>query len=194
MVALARTPARMTVAEFLAWEPGDGHRWQLVDGEPQPMSPATRTHGTLQLTLGSAILRHLESISSACVAITEAGIVPHVQSRTNVRIADIAVTCSGYVIEESTLTEPVLIVEVLSPSNQAETWSNVWTYTSIPSVREILVLHSGSVAAEVLRRHADQSWPQTTERIESGLLELRSIGFSTSLTDLYRGTRFARQP
>lgn len=38
----------MTVAEFLAWNPPEGQAWQLVDGEPQAMAPASRTHGTIQ--------------------------------------------------------------------------------------------------------------------------------------------------
>ncbi len=43
MVALAKTSRRMTVAEFLDWDSGDrtGRRWQLVDGEPQAMAPAS---------------------------------------------------------------------------------------------------------------------------------------------------------
>ena len=32
----------MTVAEFLAWDAGDGRLWQLVDGQPQAMAPAGR--------------------------------------------------------------------------------------------------------------------------------------------------------
>jgi len=35
----------MTVAEFLAWNPPSARLWQLVDGEPQAMAPANRTHG-----------------------------------------------------------------------------------------------------------------------------------------------------
>ena len=35
-------PPRMTVAEFLEWEPEDrsGALWQLRDGEPEMMAPA----------------------------------------------------------------------------------------------------------------------------------------------------------
>jgi hypothetical protein len=50
------------------------------------------------------------------------------------------------------LTDPVLLIEILSPRNQAKTWTNVWAYTSIPSVREILILRGDRVAAELLRR------------------------------------------
>jgi hypothetical protein len=53
------------------------------------------------------------------------GVVPHVQSSHNMRVPDLAVTCSDYETEEAELTDPVLIVEILSPSNQAETWANV---------------------------------------------------------------------
>jgi len=86
------------------------------------------------------------------------------------------------------LDEPVLLVEILSPSNQPETWSNVWAYTSIPSVRELLVLHTSRVAAEVLRRTADGSWPQRFEPAADGVLSLESLGFELELAELYAGT------
>ena len=57
-----------------------------------------------------------------------------------------------YQQEEYDASDPVLLVEILSPSNRAETWTNVWAYTTIPSVREILVLHSLRIRAELLRR------------------------------------------
>jgi Uma2 family endonuclease len=46
-------PSRMSVAEFLTWDPGDGQAWQLVDGEPQAMAPANHTHGAIQNELGA---------------------------------------------------------------------------------------------------------------------------------------------
>lgn len=194
MSASAKIPVRMTVAEFLAWNPQDGKSWQLVDGEPQAMSPSNRTHATLQLELGSLIRNHLAAQSSPCVAMTEAGVVPNVQSRHNFRIPDLAVTCSDYTAEEATIADPILIVEILSMSNRAETWSNVWTYTTIPSVREILVLHTVAIAADLLRRKPDGSWPEEPEHIESGELALDSIGFRVALAELYRTTRLAVRP
>jgi Uma2 family endonuclease len=191
MIAVAKIPVRMSVAEFLAWDPGDGQPWQLVDGEPRAMAPANRTHGALQNELGSLIRNHLVERRSPCSVVTTPGIIPHVRSSHNFRIPDLAVTCSGYQAEESALTDPVLIVEILSPSNEADTWANVWTYTTIPSVREILVLHSATIGAEILRRLPDNTWPEEPELIESGTLALDSIGFSVALADLYRFTRLA---
>ena len=189
MIAVARIPVRMSVAEFLAWDPGDGLTWQLVDGVPQAMSPPNRTHGALQSELSRLVGNCLVERGSRCSIVTTPGIIPHVRSSHNFRIPDLAVTCSDYQTEESALSEPVLIVEILSPSNQAETWANVWTYTTIPSVREILVLHTAEIRAELLRRLPDGSWPEEPEAITTGPLSLDSIGFSQKLAALYRTTR-----
>jgi Uma2 family endonuclease len=142
----------MTVAEFLAWNaPGHG-RWQLVDGEPVAMAPASRTHGALQNELGGVIRNHLAASGSACTVIAAPGIVPQVRAEDNFRIPDLAVTCTAYETEEYDVANPVLIVEIPSPSNRAETWQNVWSYTTIPSLQEILILSSTAVRASLLRR------------------------------------------
>ena len=185
-------PSRMSVAEFLAWDPGDGQVWQLVDGEPQAMAPANHTHGAIQIELGRLIGNHLADRSMPRHVVGAPGIVPRVQARSNLRIPDLAVTCSGYEAEESTLPDPVLVIEILSPSNHAETWSNVWTYTTIPSVRDILIVRSATIGADLLRRNPDGTWPERPEAIEEGDLVLDSIGFRAPIAALYRTTRLAR--
>lgn len=191
MSALPKIPVRMTVAEFFAWNPPSPQLWQLVDGEPQAMAPASITHGAIQNELGSLIRNHLADRASPCRVVTMPGVIPHVQSETNVRIPDLAVTCSGYDAEESALANPVLLIEILSPSNQAETWANVWAYTTIPSVCEILVLKTASIGAELLRRNQDGSWPSQPLSVDTGDLTLESVGFSAPLAAAYRTTRLA---
>jgi Uma2 family endonuclease len=183
----------MTVAEFLAWDAGDGRPWQLVDGEPQAIAPANRTHGAVQGELYSLIRNHLAEKSSLCSVLANPGVVPRVQAEHNVRIPDLAVICLDYESEEPVISDPVLIAEILSPSNAAETWANVWAYSTIPSVREIVVPRTVSIGAELLRRRADGSWPRTPEAIEAGNLVLESIGFQAPLTAPYRTTRLARR-
>ena len=76
----------------------------------------------------------------------------------------------------------------MSPSNQAKTWSNVWAYTSIPSVREILVLHSTRMQAQLLRRTQAGGWPEEPEQITGAELLLASIDLRVAMTDLYART------
>jgi Uma2 family endonuclease len=186
-----KIPVRMTVAEFLAWDAPGNQLWQLVDGEPQAMAPASVTHGAIQAQLARLIGNHLEERASPCRVVTAPGVIPRVQAEINFRIPDLGVTCASYDSEDFALAAPVLVIEILSPSNQAETWSNVWTYTTIPSVREILVLRTAIVGADLLRRNEDGSWPETPQVILGGDVTLDSVGFTFALTAAYRTTRLA---
>ena len=123
-------PGRTTVAEFLAWDQPMGPRWQLVDGSPQTMSPHNRTQGSMLAELARLMGNHLVEQESSYTLVACPGIVPHVRAEFNYRIADLAVTSSAYAEEEFTLLDPVLIVEIVSPNDEAETWSNLWTYTT----------------------------------------------------------------
>ena len=83
----------------------------------------------------------------------------------------------------------MLLVEILSPGNERDTWENVWTYATIPSVQEILVVHSTRIRAELLRRSDELAWPETPEAIgPDGILRLESIDFTCPLPELYAET------
>ena len=173
MVAVAKIPVRMTVDEFLDWDSGDGLTWQLVDGEPQAMAPAKISHAALQGELARLIGNYLAEKGSPCSVLVTPGVIPHLQSSHNVRVPDLAVRCTEPQIEEATVENPVLIIEILSPSNQAEPWANVWY---------------------ILRRRTDGTWPEEPEEITHGNLILESIGFRVPLADIYRTTRLRRPP
>jgi Uma2 family endonuclease len=186
-----KPPDPMTVPEFLVWNaPGEAH-WQLIDGEPVAMAPTSRTHGTLQQELGRLIGNHLAGAGSPRTVVAATGIIRRVRTTENFRIPDLAVTCSKYETEEYDVSDPVLIVGILSPSNRADTWRNVWAFTTIPSLREILSLRGTAIRAELLRRGSDGSWPAASTVIEDGDLVLDSIDFTVPLSDIYRTTRLA---
>ena len=186
-----KVPHHMTVDEFIAWV-GDG-RWQLVDGEPRAMAPANATHGIIQANLAYTLTRHLRDAASPCRAVTEPAIVPRVRARSNMRVPDVAVTCSQIDAGQLALPDPLLVVEILSPTNEQETWENVWTYVSIPSVQEILVLRSASIAADLLSRRPGGTWPE--EPIQIGrdeTLRLECIDLTCRLGEFHIGTYLAR--
>jgi hypothetical protein len=77
------------------------------------------------------------------------------------------------------------LIEILSPTNQEKTWTNVWAYTR---VREILVPRADRIAAELLRRSPQGGWPDRSIAISEGELILESIGLRVALADLYART------
>jgi len=91
------------------------------------------------------------------------------------------------------LANPVLLIEIVSPSNEVATWTNVWAYTTIPSVTEILTVRSTRVEAELLRRLPDGNWPAEPLLLRSGdTVELTSIDFSVGLAEFYETTALSR--
>jgi len=181
----------MTVAEFLVWAEQRSGRWQLVDGRPVAMAPANRTHGALQNELGRLIGNALVENGAPCSVVADPGVVPRVLAHKNVRVPDLAVVCSGYVAEQATLSEPVVAIEILSPGDQSQTWSNVWTYTTIPTMQEIAVFETKTIGAKLLRRLPDGGWPEEPQTIASGDFVLKSVNVRFPVAAAYRTTRLS---
>lgn len=165
-----------------------GAFWQLRDGEPEMMAPASDAHGSIQNELSYLITAHLRSHGSRCRSVTTPGVVPRIRSDRNMLIPDIGVTCAPPSAGRA-IPEPVALVEILSPSNEAETRANVWAYATIPSVSEILIVSSTEISAEVLRRLPDGSWPQQPDFVSrDGDIRIESIGLVVSLLSVYATT------
>jgi Uma2 family endonuclease len=184
--ASPKLPFHLTREEFLAWCPEDGQRWQLLDGEPVARAPARFGHNALTIELASLLRNRLAERGSPCVVVATPGVVPHVRAGVDVHVPDLGVTCTPVPPDAVFLPAPVLLVEILSPGNERETWANVWAYTTIPSVREILTLHTKEIRAELLRRQPDGNWPANTLQVTEGELVLDSLGFAAPVAALYR--------
>ena len=175
MAALVKPPELsppMTAETFYALNPDGAEPWQLVDGEPQAMSLASPDRGAPQGELGAVIRNALRAACSRCRLVVAPGVMPRLGATHNIRVPDLAVTCTNPAIESAWPTSPVLVAEILSPSNRRETWINLW--------------------AKVLRRAPDGAWPHDPETVTDGDLVLDSIGLRTGLADLYRDTRLRR--
>jgi Uma2 family endonuclease len=190
MSSALKLPPRMTVAEFLAWEPDDrsGALWQLRDGEPEMMAPASDRHGSIQTELAYLITTHFRTQGRPCRIVTAPGVVPGERAEENCLVPDLGITCTPPA-GEHLMHEPLVLIEILSPTNVSKTRANVRAYRTIPTVTEILVLHSTTVVAEVLRRAPDGGWPPQPDIVDAdGELRLDSIGFAAPLRDAYRTT------
>lgn len=178
---------RMTLAEFLRWEDGTNTRYELVRGVVVAMAPPTPRHGALFVQLAGAIDAVLEA-KPGCTAYGEAGIVRPDRNDT-FYVADIAVSCDPPDPDDQYLRNPILIVEILSPSTvDFDRNTKISEYQSIPSVQEILLLDSGRMFAEVLRREGDR-WVTEIAQGPTASLTLRSVPLSIPMAALYRRVR-----
>jgi len=183
-MSAANLPHLMTVAEFLAWEtPDRSDRWELIDGVPEAMAPASDRHGRIHAEVARLIGNHLAEHRPECNVIVEPGTSP---DDHNVRIPDLTVTC-GPIDPDARFSTPLLIVEILSPSNWRRTMDNVTRYASIEGLAEVLVLHSSKMLAQVFRRGVAGAWDDIA-LVTAGEepVELTSIGFTAPLAAFYR--------
>ena len=86
---------------------------------------------------------------------------------------------------ETTLLNPTLVVEVLSPSTAlGDRGSKFEAYRRIASLQEIVFVEPGRQSVEVYRRGA----PWTLHEPEVGMLQLASVGVSVEVAAVYAGT------
>jgi Uma2 family endonuclease len=171
----------MTLSEFLEWDDGTDRRHELLDGIPVMMAPSLEAHGELALALGAEIRTRLKQ---PCRVISEAGIVIPDRADTYY-LANLAVTCAPREPGRRMVVEPVLVVEVLSPSTgQVDRWRKVADYRTLPSVQEILVVFSDERRIEVQRRTRD-GW-RVEDLIGKAEIDLSCCNSPIELAAIYR--------
>jgi Uma2 family endonuclease len=184
----ADTPL-MTADEFFDMpDDGTGNKYELVDGVLVAVAPAMLTHGRLQAALTYLIGAHLRARNSQCWIAAEIGVQPALKASTNVRVPDLGVSCRPQIRGDKSMPEPVLLVEILSPSTARADQAKVWLYATMPSVQEILIVHSTKARLEFYNRNADGSWPKEAQFAITGQgIHFNCIDMALAVDDLYDG-------
>jgi Uma2 family endonuclease len=185
----------MPVAEFLRWEDGTDTRYELLAGEPVAMAPPAVAHGVLAARLAARIEAALRPQRCRFAQIGAAIAGP--DRNDTCYAADLAVTCTPPQPGQQLISDPLLIVEILSPGTVAhDRHTKAPDYRRIESVQEILLIASERVFAEVLRRDGER-WITGIVQGREAVLSLAAIDLTVPMADLYEGIPIAepaRQP
>jgi len=171
---------RMTLAEFLDWDDGTETRYELVDGLVYAMTTPAMAHGSIAGMLGRLIGNQLKR---PCRVLHQAAIALSADRDTCYE-ADIAVTCAPHTRGQRVTPEPVLVIEILSPSTVRYDRSiKVADYMSVPSIQEIVLVASEARRAIVYRREGDR-WAMQNY-IGQATVELASVRCTVELSEVY---------
>jgi Uma2 family endonuclease len=170
----------MTVTDFLTWDDGTDRRYELVQGRVVAMAPVSPTHSII----ASKIVGALESgLKSPCYVGVEAGVVRPDRDDTFYE-ADVVVSCTALAPGMATIPEPVVIVEVLSPSTlEHDRGRKTYDYCRIDSVREIVLVSSEQRHVVVWRRRGAK-W-EVENLIGDAALELEAVGVTMAMAAIY---------
>jgi Uma2 family endonuclease len=179
----------MTLDEFLRWDDGTDTHYELIGGFPVAMAPPAAAHRMLNVRLVTRIDAALAG-RRPCNAQIDAGVVRTDRADSYFE-ADIAATCEQHVFGQQALTEPFLIIEILSPSTERhDRWVKLPVYRQIGTVQEILFIASDGIYGELHRRSGEQ-WITELLRGGEAVLHLESVPLEVRLGELYDGIALA---
>ncbi len=107
-VALRRP--RMSVEEFLAWENRQEERWEFDGFEPRAMVGASSVHNQIAGALEFALRQRL---AGRCLVYRE---TMRLRLEHTARYPDLMVVCTPVANNAQEITDPVVVIEVLSPT------------------------------------------------------------------------------
>ncbi len=135
---------RMTADEFIAWamEQPETEHYELVDGEVVAMAPERLGHVRGKQRIFAALSEAIARAGLPCEAFID-GVA--VQTSDNTVYEPYAIVRCGPRLTDDVVkvTDPIIVVEALSPSTRAvDTGIKFTDYFRIPSVRHYLVVRA----------------------------------------------------
>jgi len=174
---------RMTVDEFLSWAGGKEGRWELHDGEPVMMAPERIVHADTKLNAAIALREAIRAVGAPCRVYPD-GMAVRIDARTTYE-PDASVVCGPKPPGDAlSIDNPVIVVEVLSPSTAAlDHGRKLSGYFSLASVQHYLILDPDP---RVLIRHKRGTGDAIETRVLSdGSMRLDPPGLDLGVAALF---------
>ena len=176
----------LTPEEYLTWERKQPFKNEYHNGQIIAMSGANRWHN--HITLDTAIHLNNQLMESEREVYAS-----QMRVRTSPTVSylypDVIVVCGEQRFEDDTfdtLLNPIVVIEVLSPSTAAyDRGEKFEYYKQLASLQEYLLISQDSVRVEHYCRQETQWFHNTFQRLEDVLL-LASIECEVPLRAIYR--------
>ena len=183
--------ARLTPQEYLEIERKAEYTSEYHDGEMFAMSGARRSHNLVAMNIGANVHRQLRGrpcevyASDMRVLVNSSGLYTY---------PDVTVVCGTpqfLDVATDTLLNPVVLVEVLSPSTEAYDRGRKFEhYRTIASLRQYVLVASDRVQVDVFTRQDGEQWLLTSASAPGSEIELASIECRLSVADIYEKVEF----
>ena len=183
--------ARLTPQEYLEIERKADYKSEYHDGEMFAMSGARRSHNLVAMNIGANVHRQLRGrpcevyASDMRVLVNSSGLYTY---------PDVTVVCGTpqfLDVATDTLLNPVVLVEVLSPSTEAYDRGRKFEhYRTIASLRQYVLVASDRVQVDVFTRQDGEQWLLTSASAPGSEIELASIECRLSVADIYDKVEF----
>ena len=180
---------QMTVEEYLAFEVGSEIKNEYIDGEIYAMTGGTGKHSSI--TINTIIAIGIQLRSSDCSLHSSDMRIKVGPSRYV--YPDLSAVCGKATYDDdsaTTLLNPVLVIEVTSPSSiDYDRVIKREYYSAVESLQAYLVIDQHRALAELYTR-TQEGWNLQQFAGMDAVAPLDVIGCSLPLTEVYRGITF----
>ncbi|MEP7010950.1 MAG: Uma2 family endonuclease [Acidobacteriota bacterium] len=188
-MAIAQTKPRLSPAEYLEIERAAETKSEYIEGEMYAMSGASYAHNVIVTNLGAGL--HAALKGGPCRPVVSDMRVKDDSSELYT-YPDVVVVCGKPRFEEEayldTLINPVLLIEVLSPSTERHDRGLKFAYyRSIPSLREVLFVAQDRPVVERYTRMNNGDWALHVTEGYDATIDLPSVGVQLLLAEIYDG-------
>ena len=182
---------QFTPLEYLEWEAQQELRHEFVNGRISAMTSDSAEYDSADRTLHERITANLSSMlqnnlqSSVC-RVFDADVKVQILESNSFLYPDVSV--SGDVQDRSAnnfITHPYLIVEVLSPSTEADNRGYRFaSYRQVTSLQDYVLVSTNSIELNVYRLNERDEWEFSS--YQSGdVVELKSVNFTFEIDRAY---------
>ena len=183
MANSARKTSKMSVDELIKWAMGrpEGKRYELFAGEVAEMAPEWSIHAQTKFRVARCLAESIEATGLPCTVYPD-GMAVMVDEET-IHEPDAFVRCGEQLPDDAVfVTDPVIVVKVLSPSTSAVDTGNKFTdYFRLASVRHYLLIRPDK--RTVVHHERDAAGDISTRIVHDGTVRLDPPGLD--LADIF---------
>lgn len=188
-----RVAKKYSLAEYLRKEDKAPERHEFHNGNIIPMAGGTLHHDLISQNASFELRKATENLEQRYL-ILGSNIKIYIPQHKRALYADALVVCDKPEFWEANpllLTNPLLIVEVLSRSTKAFDRGDKFSYyRSLPSFQEYVLIDQDECRVESWFREEPTLWRETTLTSLDDTLPLRSLGILLTLRDIYANIPF----
>lgn len=183
-------PASLTVEEYFAIEAVENERrYEYIDGELFEMTGGANNHSAIKLNIAGTLFNLLYGTE---YSLRNSDMRVKVSS-TRYVYPDLSAARGQPLLEDNdtTLLNPILMVEVTCPSSRAyDRDSKRAFYSAIPTMQAYLIVDQHQVSVDLITR-MDTRWLWETFTDLQDVVRLETLGCDLPMTEIYRGVTFS---